>query len=47
MTRTKDEYAKCPKCGADLEDNGGMFMAHMECTECDYDEWDSCGCVTG
>jgi len=46
MTRTNDEYAKCPKCGADLEDDGAMFVGTLECTECDYTYCDMSGCIT-
>lgn len=37
--RTNDGYRKCPKCGADLVDDGSMFQAIYKCTECDYTDY--------
>lgn len=43
-----DEPRKCPDCGADIENNDGMFMSIWECTEkCGWSESDGCGCISG
>ena len=43
MTRTDDKYTKCPMCGADLKDEGGVSIAVYVCTECDYEDSSSDG----
>ncbi len=46
MKKDERKYP-CPQCEeGELYDEGGMFLAIIKCTHCDYEDMDACGCVT-